>query len=109
MPFSPFLLPLLSQASRAANGKVSVEIPWSNRQFQFYLTTKEIFHLLTLNFRYEKDEKLGKNLGEGTYGVVYRAKDKQTGEYVALKVDAFGASECHKKIVEACPSITRKL
>ena len=25
-------------------------------------------------------------LGEGTYGVVYKAKDKETNEFVALKV-----------------------
>ena len=32
----------------------------------------------------DKYRKLDK-LGEGTYGVVYKAQNKQTGEYVALK------------------------
>lgn len=31
--------------------------------------------------RYEKLEKIG----EGTYGVVYKAKDKASGHFVALK------------------------
>jgi serine/threonine protein kinase len=35
--------------------------------------------------RYQKIEKNGQ-VGEGTYGVVYKAKDKQTNEFVALKV-----------------------
>jgi hypothetical protein len=42
----------------------------------------------------ERYQKVGVNgstgangvLGEGTYGVVYKAKDKQTDEFVALKV-----------------------
>ena len=31
--------------------------------------------------RYQKEQRLG----EGTYGVVFKAKDTQTGEIVALK------------------------
>ena len=38
--------------------------------------------------RYQKIEKNGQ-VGEGTYGVVYKAKDKQTNDIVALKVIAF--------------------
>jgi serine/threonine protein kinase len=35
--------------------------------------------------RYQKIEKNG-HMGEGTYGIVYKARDKQTDEIVALKV-----------------------
>ncbi len=38
--------------------------------------------------RYQKIEKNG-HVGEGTYGVVYKAKDIQTDEFVALKVRKF--------------------
>lgn len=36
------------------------------------------------NSKLERYEKLDK-LGEGTYGVVYKAKDKETKEFFALK------------------------
>ena len=35
-------------------------------------------------FKFEQFSKIEK-IGEGTYGVVYKAKDKQTQKYVALK------------------------
>ena len=44
----------------------------------------------------EAYEKLGK-LGEGTYGIVHKAKDRRTGEYVALKRVKTGLSKNEKK------------
>jgi serine/threonine protein kinase len=35
--------------------------------------------------RYERVEK-NTQLGEGTYGVVYKARDRQSNKFVALKV-----------------------
>lgn len=35
--------------------------------------------------RYVKLEKNGSNCGEGTYGVVYKARDRQTNLIVAMK------------------------
>ena len=46
------------------------------------LTVTSFFFLPSLIYRYQKIEK---PVGEGTYGVVYKAKDKTTGEHVALK------------------------
>lgn len=44
--------------------------------------------------RYQKIEKNG-HCGEGTYGVVYKAKDKHTDEFVALKVRIILANNLH--------------
>lgn len=35
--------------------------------------------------RYAKVEKGGGSHGEGAYGVVYKGKDKITGQFVAMK------------------------
>ena len=37
------------------------------------------------NQRRRRYQKIEKPVGEGTYGVVYKAKEKATGEFVALK------------------------
>ena len=42
--------------------------------------------------RYEKIEKNGQ-LGVGTYGVVYKAKDNVTKKIVALKVSSLSTSD----------------
>ncbi len=35
----------------------------------------------------ERYQRIEKAVGEGTYGVVYKARDRLTGEVVALKVN----------------------
>ena len=45
--------------------------------------------------RYQKTEKGGGGLGEGAYGVVYKGKDKKTGEIVAIKVQTETLSPIH--------------
>ena len=54
--------------------KLRITVWNTNRHFFFFLPS--------LIYRYQKIEK---PVGEGTYGVVYKAKDKTTGEHVALK------------------------
>lgn len=48
-----------------------------SRQFVKEGPTKNV----SINVNYDKLEQIG----EGTYGVVYKALDKQTGKFVALK------------------------
>ena len=45
--------------------------------------------------RFQKIEKNG-NMGEGTYGVVYKAKDKLTDKFVAMKVRDFFSSHSYR-------------
>jgi len=44
---------------------------------------------MVMKSKLDKYEKLEK-LGEGTYGVVYKAQDKVTKDLFALKKDPFG-------------------
>lgn len=52
------------------------------RKTSLYLfILEESTHHQLIMERYQKMEKIG----EGTYGVVYKAKDRVTGEIIALK------------------------
>ena len=48
--------------------------------------------------KYQKIEKIG----EGTYGVVYKAKNRISGEMVALKKIRLEAEDSHEKFALAC-------
>ena len=54
-------------------------------QFTFYFAPLSLCafsrYVFFSNFQYEKVEKIG----EGTYGVVYKARDRITNETIALK------------------------
>lgn len=65
-------------------GSLSTDVPYillqgtlKTRNFVKEGPTKNI----GININYDKLEQIG----EGTYGVVYKALDKQTGKFVALK------------------------
>jgi serine/threonine protein kinase len=50
----------------------------------------------------ERYQRIEKAVGEGTYGVVYKARDRQTNEIVALKVRS-AASICNTVLCCAVP------
>ena len=63
--------------------KIEMKTELNNKEKQAQIE-KEIQHTME---NYEKLEKIG----EGTYGKVYKARDKTTGKIVALKKTRLGA------------------
>lgn len=88
-------------AEGLTNGEVST-MAFLLSSFPGVVTVQQLSYLTSLPppilrvymhiyLRYQKIEKNGGgNLGEGTYGVVYKARDKQTNDIVALKVRGVG-------------------
>lgn len=64
-----------------------------------FLSTKSAMATSNID-RYEKLEKIG----EGTYGKVYKAKDKETGKLLALKKCRLEVSICRGALIN-CHSI----
>ena len=68
-------------------GYLNNYLHWPFDKTQFPIGLQLIRTTLTISVmeRYQMFEKIG-DCGEGTYGVVYKARDKQTGNFVAMKV-----------------------
>jgi len=95
---------LRQSIGRAANGQVRAASPfpppyyYGRHASDSRLPPSLPPSFLPTTYRYQKIEKNGGgNLGEGTYGVVYKARDKQTNDIVALKVGREGGRKGGKE------------